>query len=272
MGVPTDPLDRIEGFTRRPPAPGERGPMAEAVDASVEYASNTMEGLRRLLKRLEALSGLAREHDDNQAKIGELFLRVQDYVAKASAEAEERARGLVAEAETEAEAIVSAARHEAERILEEARRTGGVPPAALAQLHGTVERFAHLNAELVHELRALNGAIASRVDGSASPPVPPPPRSPAASPMPVPRSQTAGALAVAAPPPPPRATRSPAPPPPPVPSASSSAAVPAPPLSRAARGEMPPVSRPSTTAPAPPLSASARRNAKHLGPTVHRAG
>jgi hypothetical protein len=273
MGVPTDPLDRVEGFTRRAPGPDERGPMAGAVDASVAYATNAMEGLRDLLKRLEALSSLAREHDDNQAKIGELFLRVQDYVAKATAQAEDHARGLVAEAEREAQAIVSAARHEAERITEEARLNGGAPPEALAQLHGTVERFAHLNTELVHELSALNDALASHADNPTSAPAsaaaPPPP--PVGSPLPAPPLQTMAERAVPAPLPPSAAANAPPPPPPPAATASSSSPMPPPPLPRAALGTMPPVSRPSTMAPAPPLSASTRPNSKHLGPT-HRAG
>ena len=209
MGVPSDPTEGAAGPGRPPGATSDHGSMVEAMDSTVGHATHAIEDLKELLRRLEALAALAREHEQNEAKIGELFLRVQDYVAKASAEAEQRARTLVAEAETEAAKIVSSAQLEAQRIVAEARRTGGIPPEALQQLHGTVDRFAQLNAELVRELSALNEALVRR----AAPPSSPPPPGAAPPPPPRPRVVSRGEMppvsrpGTTAPPPPPPARR-----------------------------------------------------------------
>jgi cell division septum initiation protein DivIVA len=152
----------------------------EAMDFTLGQAANAVDGLRDLLRRLEALSLLAREHHRNEVKIGQLFIRAQDYVTQAMTEAEEHARAIIAEAEFEAARIVSAAKDEAHRLITDARKPGGIPPEAIKQLQVTVDGFARLNSDLLRELSALSQTLASHAysqvpSHAAHEPLPSPP-------------------------------------------------------------------------------------------------
>jgi hypothetical protein len=152
----------------------------ESMDLTVRQATSAVDGLRDLLGRLEALAALARQHQHNEAKIGELFIRVQDYISRATAEAEEHALNLIAEAEFEAARIVATAKEEAHRLLSEARRPASLPPEAITQLQMTIDGFARLNNELLRELGTLNQTLLAHAQLQAVPPpqdapLPPPP-------------------------------------------------------------------------------------------------
>jgi len=204
----------LESISR---AIADLGSISDAMDGTVAESSGAMGALRELLRRLEALAVLSQEHQRNEAKIGQLFTRVQDYIDRTTAEAEEQARALIAEAEFEASRIVTAAKEEAHRLITDASRPTGIPPEAIRQLQVTIEGFARLNADLLRELAALNetlnehaqpvttGAEAGAADEPPPPPpvawAPPPPVAPTPPPPP----------AVAYPPPP--ATYAPPPPP-----------------------------------------------------------
>jgi hypothetical protein len=173
------------------------GPI-EAMEDTVTQASGALDELQDLFKRMKSLMVLAREQQLHEEKIGELFIRAQDYVNEALADAEARACQLIADAEFEAAQIVDEARDEARRIINEARRATALPPEAVRQLQATIEGFARLNRELLGELTHLGEALASY----AQPRLPTPP---AATPPPPP------GLYVQLPPPP----RRPSPPAPP---------------------------------------------------------
>ena len=152
----------------------------EAMDFTLGQAARAADGLKDLVRRLEALSLLAREHHRNEVKIGQLFIRAQDYVTQAMGEAEEQARAIIAEAEFDAARIVSAAKDEAHRLITDARRPGGIPPEAIRQLQVTVDGFARLNGDLLRELTALSQTLAAHAHSQATPdagrdPLPSPP-------------------------------------------------------------------------------------------------
>jgi hypothetical protein len=182
MCVPPDPsldAEGVQGILGAATVDFDR--MSEAMDITVTQATTAVDGLHDLLRRLEALAALAREHQRNEVKIGELFIKVQEYIDRATTEAEEQARNLIAEAEFEAGQIVAAAKEEAHRLISDARRPAGVPSGALAQLQVTIDGFARLNSELLRELTVLNQTLKVRERAaSASPaigaPLPPPPR------------------------------------------------------------------------------------------------
>jgi hypothetical protein len=181
MSVPPDPsLDAFgaEGLTS---GVDELETTFEAMDLTVSQATSAVDGLRELLGRLEALATLARQHEQNEAKIGELFIRVQNYISSATAEAEEHARNLIAEAEFEAARIVATAKEEAHRLLSDAKRPAGIPPEAVVQLQVTIDGFARLNNELLRELGALNQTLLAHARLQTAPPppdvrLPPPPQ------------------------------------------------------------------------------------------------
>jgi len=154
------------------------GPI-EAMEDTVRQASGALDELQDLFKRMKSLMVLAREHQLHEEKIGELFVRAQDYVNEALADAEERARQLIADAEFEAAQIVDDARDEAHRIINEARRATALAPEAVRQLQATIEGFARLNRELLGELTHLGEALASyaqpRLAMSPAAALPPPP-------------------------------------------------------------------------------------------------
>jgi hypothetical protein len=147
----------------------------EAIDSTLTEATGAMEGLHEVFERLRSLMVLAREERKNEEKIGELFVRAQDHVNRAIADAEERARQLLVDAEHEAAMIVAAGRREVERILAEAR-SAALPPPVAEQLQRTIDGFARVNRELLVELTALTQALSEHAH-AATPPVssPPPP-------------------------------------------------------------------------------------------------
>ncbi len=194
MSVAPDGTGDLQGIAN---AVAGLGGVSTTMEQTATEASGALTGLRALLGRLEALTTLSQEHRRNEAKIGTLFTKVEEYVARTTAEAQERARRVVADAEFEASRIVSAAKEEAQRLMAEARQHGGMPPAAILQLQSTIETFARLNQDLLGELAALNHTFDQYLPGTApavraDPPLPPPPpyRSspaapPAAAPAPV---------------------------------------------------------------------------------------
>ncbi len=113
-----------------------------------------MAQLDDVFERLRSLLAVARDEHDNEMKIGELFVRAQDHVNQAVADAEERTRQLLADAEREAARIVTAAKKEAKRLLEGARKPA-IPPAVTDQLQKTIEGFARVNTALQSELNSL---------------------------------------------------------------------------------------------------------------------
>ncbi len=125
-----------------------------AIGRTVSEAAGTMVELHEVFDRLRELLVLAREEHDNEVKIGELFVRAQDHVNRAVADAEERTRQLLADAELEASRIVTAAEREARRLLEEARQPV-VDPSVTEQLQRTIDGFTRVNKELQSELTAL---------------------------------------------------------------------------------------------------------------------
>jgi len=197
--LPEPPLgnEGLEGITN---AIAELGNISETMDATVAESSTALDGLRTLLRRLEALAVLSREHQRNEAKIGQLFTRVQDYIDRTTAEAEEQARNLIAEAEFEAARIVSAAKDEAHRLITDASRPTGIPPEAIRQLQVTIEGFARLNADLLRELAALNETLNEHAQAPATLP---PPRESGTLPPP-PRAWAPPPPTTVLPPPPPR--------------------------------------------------------------------
>src|ERR1700730_4289409 len=139
MSVPPDPLVDAQGVEGVLSAVMKLDTMSDAMDQTVTQATSAVDGLKDLLLRLDALAVLAREHQRNEEKIGELFIRVQDYISRATTEAEEKAKNLIAEAEFEASQIVAAAKEEAHRLISDSRRPIGIPPAAIAQLQSTID-------------------------------------------------------------------------------------------------------------------------------------
>ena len=141
--------------TSQPPTRPEEGPdPIGAIGRTVSEAAGTMTELHEVFDRLRALLVLAREEHDNEVRIGELFVRAQEHVNRAVADAEERTRQLLADAEIEAARIVTAAEREAHRILAEAR-VPAVDPSVAEQLQKTIDAFARVNGELQSELTSL---------------------------------------------------------------------------------------------------------------------
>ena len=193
------------------PAVSDDGPI-EVMDTTVRQASGVLDELQDLFTRMRGLLVLAREQYRNEEKIGELFVRAQDYVNQALADAEERARQLIADAEFEAAHIVDEARDRARILVEDAHISNKLPPGAIQQLQATIDGFARMNRELLAELTQLGEVVAALASTRLAPAPPPPP------PLPPPPD-----LYVQLPPPPvptPRSTSVP-------PSAQPSAAQPA---------------------------------------------
>ena len=194
MSVPPDPVFPVKSVESMAGAVVDLDDMSEAMDLTVSQATSAVDGLKDLLRRLESLAVLAKEHQKNEVKIGELFISVQDYIARATAEAEERARSLIAEAEFEAARIVATAKEEAHRLISDARRPTGIPPEALKQLQGTIDGFARLNTDVLGELAALNETLTLHAQFDTAPPLetarpletpppPPPPPPPPSAPV-----------------------------------------------------------------------------------------
>ncbi len=166
---------------RSNPAPPDEGsdPMV-AIGRTVSEAVGAMAELHEVFERLRSLLVQARDEHATEVQIGELFVRAQDHVNHAVADAEERTRQLLADAELEASRIVMAAKQEAHRLLEEARQPA-IPPAVTEQLQKTIEGFARVNGELQSELTSLVQTLTEKVQRPPSPPVgapPPPPPAP----------------------------------------------------------------------------------------------
>jgi len=190
MSVLSDQSDDANGLEGIAHTVADLCSMSETMDRTATEATGAMAGLKDLLRRLEALTVLSREHQRNEAKIGGLFTKVQDYIDRTTAEAQEQAGNLIAEAEVEATRIVAAAKEEAQRIVAEAQRPAGIPPEAIRRLQATIEGFAHLNSELLRELTALNHTFDEHARQEAPPPVQaPPPPPPRAWTPPPPKSQ-----------------------------------------------------------------------------------
>ena len=171
-----------------------------AIGHTVSEAAGTMAELHEVFDRLRELLVIAREEHDSEVKIGELFVRAQDHVNRAVADAEERTRQLLADAELEAARIVTAAEREARRLLEEARQPT-MDPSVTEQLRKTIDGFTRVNSELQTELTSLVRSLAAQAQ---------PPSNGA---RPEARPAANGSLTLD-PPPPPVATSAPAPPPP----------------------------------------------------------
>lgn len=159
------------GPSPKPPVTGASAPEAgtdpvAAIGRTVSEAAGAMAQLDDVFERLRSLLAVARDEHDNEMKIGELFVRAQDHVNQAVADAEERTRQLLADAEREAARIVAAARKEAQRLLEEARRPA-IPPAVTDQLQKTIEGFARVNTALQSELNSLVQTLTE--EGHAAP-------------------------------------------------------------------------------------------------------
>jgi vacuolar-type H+-ATPase subunit H len=146
--------DGIEVAGQAPAHPEEGRDPIVAIGRTVSEAAGTMTELHEVFDRLRALLVLAREEHDNEVKIGELFLRAQEHVNRAVADAEKRTKQLLADAELEAARIVTAAEREAHRLLEEARRPA-MDPSVTEQLQKTIDGFAQVNRELQSELTSL---------------------------------------------------------------------------------------------------------------------
>jgi cell division septum initiation protein DivIVA len=144
-----------------------------AIGRTVSEAAGAMAELHDVFERLRSLLAVARDDHDNEMKIGELFIRAQDHVNLAVADAEERTRQLLADAEREAARIVMAAKREAERLLEEARQPT-IPAAVTEQLQKTIEGFAHVNSELQSELNSLVRTLTEKPLTPSTPPASPP--------------------------------------------------------------------------------------------------
>jgi len=233
--------------------PGEADPdPIEAIDTTVGEAAGAMQGLHDVLDRLRSLLVLAREERKNELKIGELFIRAQDYVSQAVSDAEERTRKLITEAETEGARIIAAAEQEAKRLTEEARQTSGLPPEVIRQLQRTIDEFTRVNGELLVELSSLIHTLseykrpgeASR-EAHAGSRVATPASVETAPAVSGPSADVQGAMA----PPPPPAVQAPPPPPPPPPAVQ--APPPPPPPS-----PPPPPPPPAVQAPPPPSKRS----------------
>jgi len=198
MSVLSDQSDDAGGLEGIVHAVADLGSMSDTMDRTAAEATGAMEGLKDLLRRLEALTVLSREHQRNEAKIGGLFTKVQDYIDRTTAETREQARNVIAEAEIEASRIVAAAKEEAGRIVADANRPAGIPPEAIRRLQATVEGFARLNGEFLRELTALNHTFDEHARREVPPPpevpLPPPPRAwsppPPTSPLPPPPRPT----------------------------------------------------------------------------------
>ena len=154
------------GPTPTPPmagvSPPEAGDPVAAIGRTVSEAAAAMAQLHDVFERLRSLLAVARDEHDNEMKIGELFVRAQDHVNQAVADAEERTRQLLADAEREAARIVTAAKNEAQRLLEEARKPA-IPPAVTEQLQKTIEGFAQVNTALQSELNSLVQTLTEKV-------------------------------------------------------------------------------------------------------------
>jgi hypothetical protein len=179
--APTPPR---EGTNATPP--DETSDPIVAIGRTVSEAAGAMAELHEVFERLRSLLVVARDEHATEVKIGELFVRAQDHVNHAVADAEERTRQLLADAELEASRIVMAAKQEAHRLLEEARQPA-IPPAVTDQLQKTIEGFARVNGELQSELTSLVQTLTEKVQRPPSPPVgvpsppvgaPPPPPPP----------------------------------------------------------------------------------------------
>ena len=238
------------------PPPGEADPdPIEAIDTTVGEAAGAMQGLHDVLDRLRSLLVLAREERKNELKIGELFIRAQDYVNQAVGEAEERTRKLIAEAETEGARIINAAEQEAKRLTEEARRTSGLPPEVILQLQRTIDEFTRVNGELLVELSSLIQTLSDyrrpgdqHPDAGGGAKAATPPSVPAATVVSGPPSHVQGSIA---PPPPPPTVQAPPPPPPPPPTVQAPPPPPPPPPTVQAPPPPPPPP-PTVQAPPPP--------------------
>lgn len=162
-----------------PAPPYETSDPILAIGRTVSEAAGAMAELHEVFERLRSLLVLAGDEHATEVKIGELFVRAQDHVNHAVADAEERTRQLLADAELEASRIVMAAKQEADRLLEEARQHA-IPPAVTDQLQRTIEGFARVNSELQSELTSLVQTMTEKVQRSPAPPVgaPPPPPPP----------------------------------------------------------------------------------------------
>ncbi len=152
-----------------------------AMQDTVQQASGALDELQDLFTRMKGLFVLAREQHRNEEKIGELFVRAQDYVNEALADAEQRARQLIADAECEAAHIINDAREEAQRIVHDARPSLGLPPEAIQNLQSTIDGFAQLNRELLGELTSIGETLSGFAPAALPPPLapsalPPPPR------------------------------------------------------------------------------------------------
>jgi hypothetical protein len=192
MSVPPDGT-AVAGFV---PPTEESGPdPIEAIDRTVSEATGAIEGLHDVFERLRSLLVLAREERKNELKIGELFVRAQDHVNQAVADAEKRTRQVIAEAELEAAQIVTAAKREAERLIEETRQSP-LPAEVTQQLQSTIDGFAQVNSELLSELTSLSQALKDHASPPVAAPTPPPPPMAGVTPPPPP-------VAAPTPPPPP---------------------------------------------------------------------
>src|ERR1700722_9669488 len=120
MSVPSDGIS-IAGLAL-PSMETERDPIEE-IDRTIGEAAGAIAGLQEVFERLKSLMVLAREERKNEIKIGELFVRAQDHVNQAVADAEKKTLQVIADAEVEAARVVMAARREAERLLEESRQS-----------------------------------------------------------------------------------------------------------------------------------------------------
>jgi hypothetical protein len=183
------------GSSPTPPVEGSDPIMA--IGRTVSEAAGAIAEMHDVFERLRSLLVLAREDHDNEVKIGELFVRAQDHVNAALADAEERTRHLLADAEIEAARIVTAAKQEAHRLLEEARQPT-LAPSVTEQLQRTIDGFARVNGELQSELTSLVRTLSENAStppaapapardqgqGSDAPHPPPPPPPPAAAPAP----------------------------------------------------------------------------------------
>ena len=151
------PAARFEPASLAAPAPSaDVAPAAvpePATDAQGSHPHATVERLPR-----------------NEAGLGEIMLRVQQFADRSADEARQQARAIIVDAHVEAASIVARARREADEMG--AQPEPPIAPEAVAGLCSAIEEFADTNRVLVEELAQLRHTLIGSngaTPGSVSP-------------------------------------------------------------------------------------------------------
>ena len=144
-----------------PPQGGSRYETARTAATALADIARSMDDLRdRIDPAMEAINH-ALVVSTSEGEIGKLFVRAQEYVDRAVADAQRNAAQLLVDARAEAERIVAEGHQRARQLIEQAPFNALVPTEVLQQFERTIESFNRSNCELTNQLSRLRSTLAA---------------------------------------------------------------------------------------------------------------